>query len=82
MIGKVYYLEYIELIHRPDDGGSTHLRNVGLPQRDYMILFPRRMSSSGYYCMLEVTSTEMKNFEVISDSEIVIYYLNTFHCVV
>jgi hypothetical protein len=36
MIVKVYYLEYIELIHRPDDGDSTHLRNVGLPQRDYI----------------------------------------------
>jgi hypothetical protein len=31
--------------HHPDDGSSTHLRNVGLP-RDYTALYPRRLSSS------------------------------------
>jgi hypothetical protein len=31
---------------RPDDGGSTHLRNVGLLQRDCIALYPRRLSSS------------------------------------
>jgi hypothetical protein len=30
---------------RPDDGGSTHLWNVGLLQRDYTALCPRRPSS-------------------------------------
>jgi hypothetical protein len=29
--------------HRPDYEGSTHLRNVGLLQRDYMTLYPRRL---------------------------------------
>jgi hypothetical protein len=27
----------------PDDGGSTHLRNVGLLQQDYTALHPRRL---------------------------------------
>jgi hypothetical protein len=31
------------LRHQGDDGGSTHLRNVGLLQRDYMALYPRRL---------------------------------------
>jgi hypothetical protein len=29
-----------------DDGSSTHVWNVGLPQRDYTALHPRRLSSS------------------------------------
>jgi hypothetical protein len=29
----------------PDNGGSTHLRNVGLLQRDYSAQYPRRLSS-------------------------------------
>jgi hypothetical protein len=32
------------LHHRPDNGGSTHLRNVGLLQ-DYTALHPRRRNS-------------------------------------
>jgi hypothetical protein len=31
------------LIHRSDDGGSTHLWNVGLLQRDYTTLYPRQL---------------------------------------
>jgi hypothetical protein len=34
------------LHHRPNDGGSKHLWNVGLLQRDYTALYPRRLSSS------------------------------------
>jgi hypothetical protein len=34
------------LIHHPDDGGSTHLWNVGLLQQDYIVLYPRKLSSS------------------------------------
>jgi hypothetical protein len=30
----------------PDDGGSTHLWNVGLLKRDYKALHPRRLSFS------------------------------------
>jgi hypothetical protein len=30
-------------IHRPFDGGSTHLWNVGPLQRDYTMLHPRRL---------------------------------------
>jgi hypothetical protein len=30
----------------PDDGGSRHLLKVGLLQRDYTVLYPRRLSSS------------------------------------
>jgi hypothetical protein len=32
--------------HRRDDGGSTHLRNGGQLQRDYMVLHPRRLATS------------------------------------
>jgi hypothetical protein len=32
-------------LHRPDEGGSMHLRNVGIIQRDYMVMYPRRLSS-------------------------------------
>jgi hypothetical protein len=31
---------------RFDDGGSAHLRNVRILQRDYAALYPRRLSSS------------------------------------
>jgi hypothetical protein len=31
------------IIHRPDDIGSTHLRNVCQLQRDYTALHPRRL---------------------------------------
>jgi hypothetical protein len=34
------------LIHRPEDGGSMHLWNVGILQRDYRTLYPRKLSSS------------------------------------
>jgi hypothetical protein len=35
------------LYHKDDeDGGSMHLRNVGLLQRDYTALYPRNVSSS------------------------------------
>jgi hypothetical protein len=33
-------------MYRSDDGRSTHVWNVGLLQRDYMELCPRRLSSS------------------------------------
>jgi hypothetical protein len=29
--------------YRPDDEGSTHLRNIGLIQRDYVALYPKRL---------------------------------------
>jgi hypothetical protein len=29
----------------PDDGGSTHYKNIGLLKRDYTALYPRRLSS-------------------------------------
>jgi hypothetical protein len=29
--------------HRPDDGGSTHLLNVGQPKSDYKALHHRRL---------------------------------------
>jgi hypothetical protein len=29
-----------------DDGGTTHPRNAGLLQRDYMALYPTKLSSS------------------------------------
>jgi hypothetical protein len=29
--------------HRPDDGSSTHLCNVGKLQRDYTALHPRKL---------------------------------------
>jgi hypothetical protein len=32
--------------HQGDDGGSTHFWNVGLIQRDYTAVYPRRLSSS------------------------------------
>jgi hypothetical protein len=33
-------------IYSRDDGGSTHFRNVGLLQQNYMALYPRRLSYS------------------------------------
>jgi hypothetical protein len=30
-----------ETMNHPDDGGSTHLYNVGLLQQDYMTVHPR-----------------------------------------
>jgi hypothetical protein len=33
-------------IYRPDDGGSTHLLNVCLLQRDYTELYPINLLSS------------------------------------
>jgi hypothetical protein len=41
----VYWLHY-QGNERPDDGGSTHLWNVGLLRRDYAALYPIRLSSS------------------------------------
>jgi hypothetical protein len=35
----------IQLHHHPDDGGSTHLWNVGI-LRDYTEIYPRKFSSS------------------------------------
>jgi hypothetical protein len=32
--------------HRSDDGGCTHLWNVGIIQRDYTTLYPRKLSFS------------------------------------
>jgi hypothetical protein len=32
-------------IHHQDDGGSTHLWNVGILQRDYTVLHPKKLSS-------------------------------------
>jgi hypothetical protein len=31
------------ITHRPDDGGETHLWNVGPLQWDYMALYPRKL---------------------------------------
>jgi hypothetical protein len=31
------------IIYDPDDGGSTHLWNVGLLQQDYTAKYPRRL---------------------------------------
>jgi hypothetical protein len=36
----------IQLTHHHDDAGSTHLWNIGLFLRDYMVPLPRRLSSS------------------------------------
>jgi hypothetical protein len=30
---------------RPDDGGSTHLKNIGQLLRDFTAQYPRRLSS-------------------------------------
>jgi len=35
-----------DVTHRPDDGRSSHLRNVVLLLRDYTVLWPRRLSWS------------------------------------
>jgi hypothetical protein len=40
---KLTDVSQVRLIHRPDDGGSTHLWNVGQLQRDYTALHPRRL---------------------------------------
>jgi hypothetical protein len=40
------------LSHRPDDGGSKHLRNVGKLLPDYTAQQPRRQSSSDSTCTL------------------------------
>jgi hypothetical protein len=38
---------YVDFVNgRPDDGGSKHLRNICLLQRDYTALHSRRLSSS------------------------------------
>jgi hypothetical protein len=34
------------LIHRPDDGGSRHVWNVGPLQRDHTSIYPRKLSFS------------------------------------
>jgi hypothetical protein len=33
----------VEVNHRPDDKGSMHLWNVGLLQRDYTAVYPRKL---------------------------------------
>jgi hypothetical protein len=35
--------------HRPDDGGSKHLWNVGKLLPDYTVLQPKRQQSSYYH---------------------------------
>jgi hypothetical protein len=55
-------------IHRPDDGDSTLLWNVGLLQRNYTAIYPRRQSIYavsyilGWYtkCVHSVNSSEKK----------------------
>jgi hypothetical protein len=44
-ISEVCTFSIIRFIHHPDDGGSTHLLNVGL-RRDYTALYPRRLPYS------------------------------------
>jgi hypothetical protein len=37
------WLSWPQTSNRPDDGGSTHLCNVGLLQRDYTALHSRKL---------------------------------------
>jgi hypothetical protein len=43
---EVYLRSIIRATHRPSDGGSKHLWNVGKPLPDYMAQQPRRQPSS------------------------------------
>jgi hypothetical protein len=51
----------IRAIHRPDDRGSTHLRNIGLLQRDYTV----SVISSIISCLL-AEATEHSRLEPLS----------------
>jgi hypothetical protein len=43
-MGRLLYAAFDDANpYRPDDGGSTHLWNVGQLQRDYTALQPRRL---------------------------------------
>jgi hypothetical protein len=46
MIKLTLIWTWTRLTHCPDDGGSTHLWNVGLLQRDYTTQYTRRLSPS------------------------------------
>jgi hypothetical protein len=39
------------------DGGSTHVWNVGVLQRDYAVLYPKTLSSSDFYDVLVDSTT-------------------------
>jgi hypothetical protein len=58
--------------HWSPDGGSMHLWNVGLLQRDYTEQYPRRLSSSNlYFCSL-FTNASFRNFYYMASNERVI----------
>jgi hypothetical protein len=42
-VSEVRTASEIRVIYRPDDGGSTHIWNVGPIQSDYTALHPRRL---------------------------------------
>jgi hypothetical protein len=46
LISPLHFRPYRILIHHLDDGGSTHLWNVGMLQRDCTALYHRRLSYS------------------------------------
>jgi hypothetical protein len=50
--------------HRPDDGGSTHLWNVGLLQKEYTLLYPRRLSYSNSPWAPEISHNPMYFMQV------------------
>jgi hypothetical protein len=52
----VYYLA-----HCPDDGGSTYLWKVGLLERDYTALYPRRLSSSEINIFIFITTKSQQS---------------------
>jgi hypothetical protein len=55
-------------LHRPDDGGSTHFRNVILFQPDYTALYPRRLSPSRTWSVKKkrIHNTEVFRFLRVS----------------
>jgi hypothetical protein len=54
------------VIHRPDDGGSKNLRNVGKFVPDYTAQYPRRHSSSS----VKKGAVCVENFTVLKDCNI------------
>jgi hypothetical protein len=46
VVYAIYSTSMLELLYRPDDGGSKDFRNVGKLLPDYTALQPRRQPSS------------------------------------
>jgi hypothetical protein len=64
--------------HRPGDWGSTHLWNISLLQWDYILLYPRRPSSS-YLCPSEPEiSPTLISHSSFSALQYVCYYFRFF----